>query len=140
MDRIAGHAKDLLRGDNRAIFLPDEEGSTYRAIVALGEVAEQIRGTAAFVLRGGGAPLLAAARRALDEAARKRIAGYERMTMGERITALQRPTAMDTASLTRALDPQMPPRGPGRSRALTDKLALIEQARRRLAFNAPTTP
>jgi hypothetical protein len=103
-------------------------------------VAEQIRGTAAFVLRGGGAPLLAAARRALDEAARKRIAGYERMTMGERIAALQRPTAMDTASLTRALDAQMPPRGPGRSRALTDKLALIEQARRRLAFNAPTTP
>ena len=45
MDRIAGHAKELLRGDNSAIFLPDEEGSTYRAIVALGEVAEQIKGT-----------------------------------------------------------------------------------------------
>jgi len=103
-------------------------------------VAEQIRGTAAFVLRGGGSPLVVAARRALDEAALKRIAGYAQMTMSQRIAALQQPTAMDSASLTRALDPQLPPRGPGHRRAVADKLALIEQVRRRLAFNAPTTP
>jgi hypothetical protein len=96
-------------------------------------VAEQIRGTAAFVLRGGGAPLLAAARRALDEAARRRIAGYERMTMGQRVEALRQPTGLPADVLTRALDPQMPP---GRGRALADKLAVIEQTRRRLAFNS----
>ncbi|HUL94820.1 MAG TPA: GAF domain-containing protein [Usitatibacter sp.] len=45
MDRIARHAKDLLGVDNTAIFLPDEGGSPYRAIVALGEVAEAIRNT-----------------------------------------------------------------------------------------------
>jgi hypothetical protein len=95
-------------------------------------VAEQIRGTAAFVLRGGGAPLIAAARRALDEAARQRIAGYDRMTMGQRIDALRQPTGLSADVLTRALDPQLPP---GRGRALADKLAVIEQTRRRLAFN-----
>jgi hypothetical protein len=94
-------------------------------------VAEQIRGTAAFVLRCGGAPLVAAARRALDEAAAQRIAGYDRMTMGQRIEALRQPTGLSADVLTRALDPHLP-----RGRALTDKLALIEQARRRLAFNA----
>jgi len=96
-------------------------------------VAEQIRGTSAFVLRSGGAPLLAAARRALDDAARQRVAGYERMTMGQRIEALRQPTGLSADTLTRALDPQLPP---GRGRALADKLALIEQARRRLAFNS----
>lgn len=104
-----------------------------QAPLARRSVAEQIRGTAAFVLRGGGAPLLAAARRALDDAARQRIAGYDRMTMGQRIDALRQPTGLPTDLLTRALDPQLPP---GRGRALADKLALIEQTRRRLAFNA----
>jgi hypothetical protein len=96
-------------------------------------MAEQIRGTAAFVLRGGGAPLLAAARRALDEAARQRIAGYDRMTMGQRIEALRQPTGLSGDVLIRALDPQLPP---GRGRALADKLTVIEQTRRRLAFNS----
>jgi hypothetical protein len=93
-------------------------------------VAEQIRGTAAFVLRGGGAPLIAATRRALDDAARQRIAGYDRMTMGQRIDALRQQTGLSPDALTRALDPHLP-----RGRALADKLAFIEQARRRLAFN-----
>jgi hypothetical protein len=95
-------------------------------------VAEQIRGTAAFVWRGGGAALLAASRRALDEAARTRIAAWDRMTMTERIAALQRPTALPVDVLTRALDPTLPP---ARGRALADKLTLLEQARRRLALN-----
>ena len=45
MDRIARHAKDLLGADNSAIFLPDEGGSPYRAIVAIGEVADAILNT-----------------------------------------------------------------------------------------------
>ena len=45
MDRIAHHAKDLLRADNSAIFLPDADGQTYRAIVALGDIAEPIQST-----------------------------------------------------------------------------------------------
>jgi GAF domain-containing protein/CheY-like chemotaxis protein len=45
MDRIASHAKDLLHCDNSAIFLPDADGRSYRAIVAIGTVAEQIRAT-----------------------------------------------------------------------------------------------
>ena len=102
-----------------------------QAPLARRSVAEQIRGTAAFVLRGGGAALLAAARRALDDAARQRIAGYDRMTMGQRIEALRQPTGLAADVLTRALDPALP-----RGRALADKLALIEQTRRRLAFNS----
>ncbi len=43
MDRIARHAKDLLGADNSAIFLPDAGGQTYRAIVAIGNVADAIR-------------------------------------------------------------------------------------------------
>jgi hypothetical protein len=99
-------------------------------------VAEQIRGTAAFVWRGGGAALVAAARRSLDETARPRIAGWDRMTMAERVAALQRPTALPPDSLTRALEPQLPwMRSRGRGHALADKLALLEQARRRLLLN-----
>jgi GAF domain-containing protein len=45
MDRIAHHAKDLLHCDNSAIFLPESGGTSYRAIVAIGTVAEQIRAT-----------------------------------------------------------------------------------------------
>jgi len=45
MDRIARHAKDLLNAENSAIFLPDTGGTTYRAIVAIGEVADAIRET-----------------------------------------------------------------------------------------------
>ncbi len=45
MDRIAHHAKDLLHADNSAIFLPDASGRTYRAITALGDVADQLRAT-----------------------------------------------------------------------------------------------
>ena len=52
MDRIAHHAKDLLAADNSAIFLPDADGDAFRAIVALGNVAQAIRDTA--VTRGVG--------------------------------------------------------------------------------------
>ncbi len=50
MDRIAGHAKDLLRAGNSAIFVPDAGTTTYRAIVAVGDVADAIK---AMVVEGG---------------------------------------------------------------------------------------
>ena len=42
LDRIARHAMDLLHGDNSAIFLPESDGKSYRATVAIGAVAPQI--------------------------------------------------------------------------------------------------
>ena len=44
MDRIAAHAKELLGAQNSAIFLPDADGQTYRAIVALGDMADEAQG------------------------------------------------------------------------------------------------
>ncbi len=45
MDSIAAHAKELLAADNSAIFLPDAGGSSFRAIVALGDNAKKVRAT-----------------------------------------------------------------------------------------------
>jgi GAF domain-containing protein/CheY-like chemotaxis protein/tetratricopeptide (TPR) repeat protein len=45
MDRIAQHARDLLTADSSAIFLPDDSGHTYRAIVAIGDVAGALKET-----------------------------------------------------------------------------------------------
>ena len=50
MDRIAHHARDLLQAGSSAIFLPDPGGSTYRAIVATGEIADAVKAT---VIEGG---------------------------------------------------------------------------------------
>ncbi len=50
MDRIARHAKDLLRAASSAIFLPEHGTANYRAIVAVGDMAEAIGATA---VRGG---------------------------------------------------------------------------------------
>ncbi len=52
MDRIARHAKDLLRAGSSAIFLPDPGGTTYRAIVAVGDIAEAVQSTVITVGRG----------------------------------------------------------------------------------------
>ena len=45
MDRIAGHAKEMLGAGNSAIFLPDADGRNYRALVALGDLGEQLKAT-----------------------------------------------------------------------------------------------
>jgi GAF domain-containing protein len=45
MDRIAGHAKELLAAQNSAIFLPDAATGNYRAIVAKGDLAEALKAT-----------------------------------------------------------------------------------------------
>ncbi|MBP1701616.1 MAG: hypothetical protein H6Q38_723 [Chloroflexi bacterium] len=43
MERIAAHASELLEGDSSAIYLPDESGQDFMAIVALGDGAEAIK-------------------------------------------------------------------------------------------------
>ena len=45
MDRIAGHARNLLQANSSAIFLPDERGTAYRAIVAIGDMAQALKAT-----------------------------------------------------------------------------------------------
>ncbi|TMH00921.1 MAG: GAF domain-containing protein, partial [Betaproteobacteria bacterium] len=45
MDRIAHHAKILLNATSSAIFLPDAGGQSYRAIVAVGAIAQAIQST-----------------------------------------------------------------------------------------------
>ncbi len=40
--RIAAHTRDLLAADDSAIYLPDSDGKTFRAIVALGEYSDEI--------------------------------------------------------------------------------------------------
>jgi len=45
MDSIARHAKDLLAAGNSAVFLPEPDGRHFRAIVAVGDIAEAIRST-----------------------------------------------------------------------------------------------
>ncbi len=40
---IATHAKELLNGDVSALFLPEENGMTFRAIAAIGVQAENVR-------------------------------------------------------------------------------------------------
>ena len=52
MDRIAAHAKELLQASNSAIFLPEPGARSFRAIVALGDVAEKLKAT--IVKRGHG--------------------------------------------------------------------------------------
>jgi GAF domain-containing protein len=53
MDRIAGHARDLLGASNSAIFLPDPNGKSHRAIVAVGESAEALRSLRAATVQVG---------------------------------------------------------------------------------------
>ena len=45
MESIARHARDLLLTDSSAIFLPDAGDDTYRAIVAIGDMADEIKAT-----------------------------------------------------------------------------------------------
>ena len=43
MERIASHARELLKAETSAIFLPEAGGSSFRAIVAQGVNAEEIK-------------------------------------------------------------------------------------------------
>jgi hypothetical protein len=92
-------------------------------------LAEQILGTGRFAIRvGGGAALLNAARRALHEAAARRIVGYERLPRAEQVAAIARLAGVDLGSLHVAMEPSKNQR----SLELRGTLALLESARRHL--------
>ena len=99
-----------------------------QALAARRSVAEQIRGSAAFILRRGGAPLLDAARRALIESARKRLPGLAHMGLEELAAAIAKASALPAPALQSALDTRLP----AKRRDLPARLALLETARRRL--------
>jgi hypothetical protein len=95
-------------------------------------LAEQLRGTAQFALRhGGGLSLYAAERRALDEAAIRRVAGYARLAANDRTEALMAvaPIAPDTLAAA-IVDPRV-----CRPQDLRHTLAVLEAARRHLLRN-----
>ena len=92
-------------------------------------LAEQIRGTGLFVIRfGGGRALHAAAVRALNEAARRRIGAYSRLSANERVDAVAKLTGADAG----ALGPAVNNGGARRAHELRQAIALIESVRRRL--------
>jgi len=92
-------------------------------------LAEQVLGTGRFAVRvGGGAALVAAARRALHEAASRRIAGYERLAVAARAEAVAKLAGVDGGQLAAALDSEQS----ARPLELRTKLALLEAARREL--------
>jgi len=43
LESIATHAKDLLNGDLSALFLPEGDGTSFRAIAAVGDEADKVR-------------------------------------------------------------------------------------------------
>jgi GAF domain-containing protein/CheY-like chemotaxis protein len=45
LERVADQARALLNASSSAIFLPDSDGRTYRAISAVGDIAEQVKAT-----------------------------------------------------------------------------------------------
>ena len=90
-------------------------------------LAEQIRGTGQFALRyGGGEALHAACARALDEAAERRVSGYQRLSAKERASTLAELTGFDRNSLAAALYHP----GLRRSHELRNTIELLETARR----------
>ncbi len=92
-------------------------------------LAEQIRGTGRFALHhDGGEPLHAAAARALDEAARTRVAGYAGLAPRDRVTALAGAAGVAPAALDAALHDSRE-RSP---HELRDTVALLETVRRAL--------
>jgi hypothetical protein len=96
-------------------------------------LAEQIRGTGQFTLRyGGGQALHQAALRALHEAAARRILGYTRLGLEERVAALAKLSGLAPEPLARALADTTPQ---GR-RGLYNTLLAIESARRGLLGTA----
>lgn len=99
-------------------------------------LAEQIHGTARFLLRHGGADSLhAAAVRALNEAARRRISGYPRLEAGTRGAALARLAGFDRdALLTAIYHPRL-----RRSGELRSTITLLETARRRTLIDRKGT-
>jgi len=98
-------------------------------------VGEQIRGTAEFVWHRGAGALHAAQLRALDEAARRRVRGYDKLDRAAKAAALARATGLEAEALGRGLDTRV-----NRPRhAWPATLALLETARRRIAALPPSS-
>jgi hypothetical protein len=95
-------------------------------------VAEQIRGTAAFIAHHGGRALHHAQLRALDGCARSRVHGYDTLIVGERAGVLAPLVGIDAHTLARAMNPEL-------SKHVPSALALLETARRRLLLNPKTS-
>jgi hypothetical protein len=99
-------------------------------------LAEQIRGSGLFILRfGGSATMHSAMRRALDNAAQKRIVNYARLSSSERAAALAKASGVDAEKLNEALHFS----GHRNSHELQQALALLETARRALLDNRSNT-
>lgn len=100
-------------------------------------LAEQIRGSAEFVLRHRrGLVLLAAEVRALDEAAARLVRGWFSMNEKQRIAALARAGGVDTRALAQA-------RALPRTAVASDfaaAIALLESVRRRLIARGTSAP
>jgi hypothetical protein len=106
-------------------------------VTARRSLAEQIRGSGQFALRhGSGDSLLAAAARALDEAAQRRIPGYSRLSTGERASALARLTGVDRHTLAAAIHGARV----RRSRDLRSTIAMLEAARRQTLIERTRSP
>jgi hypothetical protein len=100
-------------------------------------VGEQVRRTAAFIAAGGGAALHRASIRALDEEARRSIAGYAgRLGARERAEAIGRATREDAVSLGAAMTPLQ---RADRHRLAT-AIARLERARRALLPDRRRSP
>ncbi|MEO8309665.1 MAG: DUF4350 domain-containing protein [Caldimonas sp.] len=100
-------------------------------------VGEQVRRTAAFIAAGGGAALHRASVRALEEEARRSIAGYTALLGArERAEAIARTTRDDAATLAAAMSP------PARSdrHHLAAAIARLEHARRALRPDRRRSP
>jgi len=98
-------------------------------------MAEQVRGTAAFLHMHGAGALHAAQLRALDECAARQLRRYAPLDASARAAAIARATGLDAAMLVRAMS--MRARHPA---AMAVDLEVLETARRRLDANGPFTP
>jgi len=100
-------------------------------------IGEQVRRTAAFIAVGGGAALHRASVRALEEEARRSIAGYATLLGArERAEAIARTTRDDAVALGAALSPLQ---RPDRNRLAT-VIARLERARRALLPDRRRSP
>ncbi len=98
-------------------------------VLARRSMAEQVRGTAAYLLHHGPAALHRAQRRALDEAAQAHLPGWRRLPPERRAAVLARHADLPPAELDKACDPAVTREPAAMGRAL----ALMEAARRRIA-------
>lgn len=100
-------------------------------------VGEQVRRTAAFIAAGGGAALHRASVRALEQEARRSIAGYASLLGArDRAEAIARTTREDPVSLGTAMSPLQ---RPDRHRLAT-AIARLERARRALLPDRRRSP